>query len=329
MTEGLRAQRVGVLYGGLSRERDVSLRSGANVFAACERLGLDAVRIDVDRNVAARLREERVTLAYIALHGKYGEDGSIQGLLECMGIAYTGSGVLASAIAMNKLSTKRFLEAEGISVPPCVPIRRQDVRASCALAHERFGFPLVVKPTEEGSSIAVTIAHNQETLFAAAQAVAAAYPQAIIEKYVRGKEITVGILGTGEEAFALPVLGLEPAEGKEFYDYEAKYTAGMTRFILPAALPADVYRRAQEAALAVHVLLGCRGLSRVDAIVEESGNISVIEINTLPGMTGTSDIPAEAEEAGIHFDELVKRVLESALRDSHAGVNPVPGYANG
>jgi D-alanine-D-alanine ligase len=315
MAEDLRAKRVGVLCGGMSREREVSLRSGANVFAACRRLGLDAVIIDVDHNIAARLREERVALAYIALHGKYGEDGCIQGLLECMGIAYTGSGVLASAIAMNKLSAKRFLEAEGIPVPPCVPIQRKDVRASCAQASARFGFPLVVKPAEEGSSIAVTIAHNQEALVAAAFEVAASYPQSIIEKYVRGKEITTGILGTGEGAFALPVLGLEPAEGKEFYDYEAKYTAGMTRFILPAALPAEVYAYAQELALTVHTLLGCRGLSRVDAIVGENGNISIIEINTLPGMTETSDIPAQAKEAGIPFDDLVKRVLEFGLRD--------------
>jgi D-alanine-D-alanine ligase len=317
MTERLRALRVGILCGGKSREREVSLRSGANVFAACKRLGLDAAQIDVDSGIAFRLREERVQLAYIALHGRYGEDGCIQGLLECMDIPYTGSGVLVSAIAMNKLSTKRFLAAEGIPQPPCVLIGR-DTAASCNEARGRFGFPLVVKPTEEGSSIAVRIAHDTDALLAAANEVAAQYPQAIIEQYVRGREITIGILGTGEEAFALPVLGLEPMGGKEFYDYEAKYTAGLTRFVLPAALPPAVYGHAQELALRVHRILGCRGLSRVDAIVDESGEVWIIEVNTLPGMTETSDIPAEAQEAGIDFDTLVERILESALVDRNA-----------
>ncbi|MDR2733592.1 MAG: D-alanine--D-alanine ligase [Spirochaetota bacterium] len=315
MTEGLCALRVGVLCGGKSREREVSLRSGANVFAACKRLGLDAVQIDVDNEIAFRLREEGVQLAYIALHGRYGEDGCIQGLLECMDIPYTGSGVLTSAIAMNKLSTKRFLAAEGIRQPPCVLIG-QNRAASCTEAREHFGFPLVVKPTEEGSSIAVRIAHDADALFAAANEVAELYPQTIIEQYICGKEITTGILGTGCEAFALPVLGLEPMGGREFYDYEAKYTAGLTRFVLPAALPPMVYAHAQSLALRVHRLLGCRGLSRVDAIVDENGEVWIIEVNTLPGMTETSDIPAEAREAGIDFDALVERILESALADS-------------
>jgi len=314
VTDRLRALRVGVLCGGKSREREVSLRSGANVFAACRRLGLDAVQIDVDNDIAFRLREEGVQLAYIALHGRYGEDGCIQGLLECMGIPYTGSGVLASAIAMNKLSTKRFLAAEGIRQPPCVLIGH-DAAASCKEARERFGFPLVVKPTEEGSSIAVRIAHDAGALLAAANEVSAQYPQSIIEQYVHGREITTGVLGTGDEAFALPVLGLEPVGGKEFYDYEAKYTAGLTRFVLPAALPPAVYGCAQDVALRVHKILGCRGLSRVDAIVDESGEVWIIEVNTLPGMTETSDIPAEAKEAGIGFDALVERILESALID--------------
>jgi D-alanine-D-alanine ligase len=277
-------------------------------------LGLDAVLIDVDNDIAFTLRAEKVDIAFIALHGRYGEDGCVQGLLECMDIPYTGSGVLCSAIAMNKLSTKRFLAAEGICLPPCVLIG--DVSASCTEAGERFGFPLVVKPTEEGSSIAVKIAHNGTELFAAASEVAALYPQVIIERYVRGKEITTGILGTGDEAIALPVLGLEPMGGKEFYDYEAKYTAGLTRFILPAALPPDVYAHAQSLALKVHKILGCRGLSRVDAIADEGGGVWIIEVNTLPGMTETSDIPAQAKEAGISFDALVERILESAVSGS-------------
>ena len=220
MIAALQKHRVGVLYGGLSRERDVSLRSGANVFAACQELGLNAVLIDVNTDIAARLRDEKVTLAYIILHGKYGEDGCIQGLLECMGIPYTGSGVLTSAIAMNKLATKRFLQQRGIPVPQCIRICQNSPEKSCNEAIDLLGFPLVVKPTEEGSSIAVHIVHTPEDLLAKSKELVASYHESIIEEYVRGKEITTGILGTGSAAFALPILGLEPLGGKEFYDYE-------------------------------------------------------------------------------------------------------------
>jgi D-alanine-D-alanine ligase len=311
----LKNHRVAVLYGGMSAERDVSLRSGENIWQACQNLGVNCVKIDVDRDIATRLVAEKVTLAYIALHGKWGEDGCIQGLLELLGIPYTGSGVMASAIGMNKLYTKRILEAEGIPVPGCVVINNQAPLDSCDKALSRLGLPLVVKPVEEGSSIAVTIAHDRETLVAAVSDIATRYHQSIIEKFIAGKEITTGVLGTGPLAFALPILGLEPVEGKEFYDYEAKYTPGMTRFVLPANLPPDVYARAQEMAVQVHRVISCRGVSRVDAMVQADGSIHIIEINTLPGMTDTSDLPAEAKEAGIGFDSLVERILHSAIED--------------
>lgn len=315
MKKKLEEQRIGVLCGGMSGERDVSLRSGENVYQACLRLGLDCVKIDVGHDIAQRLIEEKITLAYIALHGKWGEDGCIQGVLEFLGIAYTGSGVMASAIGMNKLYTKRILAAEGIPVPGCVTLQRQSPEESAEIALKRFGLPLVAKPVEEGSSIAVTIAHDRESLLAAVTDLAQHYQQSIIEEFVAGKEITTGVLGTGEQALALPILGLEPVAGKEFYDYEAKYTPGMTRFILPADLPAETYRQAQELAVQVHRTIGCRGVSRVDALVQPEGKIFIIEINTLPGMTETSDLPAEAKEAGIGFDDVVRRILESALRD--------------
>ncbi len=315
MNERLQQQRVGVLCGGMSGEREVSLRSGENVYQACLRLGLDCVKIDVGRDIAERLVREQITLAYIALHGKWGEDGCIQGLLELLGIPYTGSGVMASAIGMNKLYTKRILEAEGIRVPGCVVIDQRSPEASADAALQRFGLPLVVKPVEEGSSIAVTIAHERENLVHAARDLARRYGQSIIEQFVAGKEITTGVLGTGDLATALPILGLEPVDGKEFYDYEAKYTPGMTRFILPADLPPEVYRQAQEIAVQVHRTIGCRGVSRVDAMVQPDGKIFVIEINTLPGMTATSDLPAEAREAGLGFDDVVRRILDSALED--------------
>ena len=311
----LQRQKIGVLCGGLSAERDVSLRSGENVHQACLRLGLDAVKIDVGRDIAARITAEGITLAYIALHGKWGEDGCVQGLLELLGIPYTGSGVMASAIGMNKLYTKRILVAEDIDVPPCEVVAAKDVAASCRRAIAAFGLPLVVKPVEEGSSIAVSIVHDEAVLLERATAVCEKYPQVVIEKFVSGKEITTAVLGTGAGARALPILGLEPVAGHEFYDYEAKYTAGMTRFVLPAALPPDVYARAQELAVRVHNTIGCRGVSRVDAIVDAANRIWTIEINTLPGMTATSDLPAEAAEAGIGFDEVVRIILETALED--------------
>ncbi|HOG64056.1 MAG TPA: D-alanine--D-alanine ligase [Spirochaetota bacterium] len=315
MERELKAERIGVLCGGMSGEREVSLRSGENVYQACRRLGLDCVKIDVDTDIAASLRDEKITLAYIALHGKWGEDGCVQGLLELLRIPYTGSGVMASAIGMNKLYTKRILEAEGIPVPGCVVIDQADPKGSAEEAIKRFGLPLVAKPVEEGSSIAVTIAHDRETLLGAARDLAQRYHQSIIECFIAGKEITTGVLGTGSAARALPILGLEPVAGKEFYDYEAKYTPGMTRFILPADLPPEITRRAQDLAVQVHRTIGCRGVSRVDAMVQPDGAISIIEINTLPGMTATSDLPAEAAEAGISFDGVVERILLSALED--------------
>ena len=306
----LRQHVIGVLCGGLSGEREVSLRSGANVFAALTRRGYTAVQIDVGRDAAAQIHKAGITLAYIALHGAYGEDGCIQGLLEIMGIPYSGSGVLASALGMNKIATKRLLQSAGIATPPfyAIDTATAEVVRDCAA---ELGFPLVVKPASEGSSINVTIVHDTETLMHDIDAVCSQYGNALVEKFIAGDEVTTGVLGYDDCTEVLPVLGLIPEN--EFYDYEAKYTRGMTRFVLPAELEHETYASVQATAGLVHRTLGCHGVSRVDSIVDQDGNAWVIEINTAPGMTETSDLPAQAAEYGIDFEELVERILLYAL----------------
>lgn len=309
--ERLNRRKIAVLCGGRSRERDISLRSGENVYRAIKRLGLEPVKIDVAEDCPAQLINAGVDLAYIALHGKYGEDGCIQGMLESMGIPYTGSGVLASAIGMNKVTTKRILLAEQIATPAFLLIRRGEERESCRQAEEAIGFPLVVKPVEEGSSISISIVRDRASLLAKVREVLQLYRSVFVEKYVAGVEVTTGILEEEGRPVALPVLELVPVN--EFYDYDAKYTAGKTEFILPANLDEKIYRDVQDLAVRVHNTVGCRGLSRVDAIVDGDNRIWTIEINTLPGMTETSDLPAQAAEAGIGFDDLVKKILLSGL----------------
>ncbi|MEW5947601.1 MAG: D-alanine--D-alanine ligase [bacterium] len=310
----VRKKRIGVLMGGLSGEREVSLRSGAGVFEALKRLGCDAVAIDAGRDVVERLREEKVEAAFIALHGPFGEDGTIQGLLEVLGIPYTGSGVLASALAMDKIFSKKVFAAQGIPTPPAVFMDgggSPESRLTAIL--ENVGVPLMLKPAAEGSSIGVELVKDEEALPAALARVASKYPRCFAEKYVCGKSLTVGIVGVGAATRALPVLELVPR--KDFYDYEAKYTAGMTEFHCPARIGAETTRRVQETALMAHAALGCHGVSRVDVMLSGDGAPYVLEVNTIPGMTTLSDLPAEAEAEGMTYDELVEEILLSATLD--------------
>jgi D-alanine-D-alanine ligase len=296
----------------LSSEREVSLRSGRNVHQALAERGVEAELVDVGRDIAARLLASGINLAYIALHGRFGEDGCIQGLLEILGIPYTGSRVLASAIGMHKLATKRILTASGIPTPDYEEFGTGDSGVRLRLAGERLGFPLVLKPVAEGSSIAVHIVHDGASLEKAGAGIVGEYGSGFAEAFVKGIEVTTGVLGGDADARALPVLQLVPHN--EFYDYDAKYTKGKTDFILPARLEENVYREVQRLALETHRAIGCRGVSRVDAIVRETtGEVMVIEINTLPGMTETSDLPAQAAAAGIAFPDLVLEILGGAL----------------
>ncbi|MBI3608684.1 MAG: D-alanine--D-alanine ligase [Nitrospirae bacterium] len=295
--------RIGVLMGGTSAERDVSLKTGAAVLAALRRKGYDAVAIDVDATVPERLARERVQLAFIALHGRLGEDGAIQGLLEVLGIPYTGSGVLASALGMDKVVSRRLFEAEGLPVPRYVLLTRA---ASIPPLPFPVPFPVVVKPNGEGSSVGVSIV-SQAAELPAALAQAFEYDRRVlIEAYIAGKEIQVGILG--ERALGAIEIRLKTA----FYDYVAKYTPGMSEHIFPAPLPPDVTRRTLDVALTAFRALGCEGYGRVDCLVDEAGTPYVLEVNTLPGLTETSLLPDIARGVGIAFDDLVEAIVTAA-----------------
>ena len=304
-------RRIGVLMGGRSGEREVSLRSGKNVLEALARAGLDACGIDAGTEVAAELRKRRIDAAFVVLHGRYGEDGTVQGLLEMMDIPYTGSGVLASALAMHKAYAKKIFAEHRIPTPDHLWMRREG-DCPCGLAADDLGLPLVVKPVDEGSSLGVAIVRDPASLKKAVAAVGRKYGDVLVERFITGMNVTVGILGAGARTRALPILELVPKN--EFYDYQAKYTGGMTEFIIPARLPGAIYKKAQETALAAHRALGCHGWSRVDIIVDRAGTPQVLEVNTCPGMTDLSDLPAEAKADGIGYDQLVLEILDSARR---------------
>lgn len=311
MDKRLKDYRIAVLCGGLSNERDVSLRSGENVYNSIKGMGLNVVKIDAGRDIAAQMKEEDVTLVFNTLHGKWGEDGCVQGVLDLLGIPYTGSGVLASAIGMNKVYTKRLLIAEGIKTPGYLILNKDNFNEMLEMTEGVTGYPVIIKPVSEGSSISVEKANNKIELEKYGSKMFESYDDIFIEKFIEGIEITTGVLGKKSSSAALPVLQLVPKN--EFYDYEAKYTKGLTEFIIPAKLNEETYKNAQEIAEDVHNIVGCSGVSRVDAIVDDKDRIWIIEINTLPGMTETSDIPAQAKAAGMSFDELVEKILISAL----------------
>jgi D-alanine-D-alanine ligase len=299
----MKGKKVGVLMGGLSAEREVSLKSGAAVHKALLASGYDAVAIDVDRDLAGRLAAEEVEVAFICLHGRYGEDGAVQGLLELLGIPYTGSGVLASALAMDKIFAKKVFAASGLTITPYAVFSRG---AEAAPAGLPFSLPVVVKPSREGSSVGVTIVKQAGDL-AAAMAEAFRYDREIlVEEYVKGREIQVGIL----DGRAIGAIEIVPKN--EFYDFEAKYTDGMATHILPAPLPPAQYEALLLEGEKAHHCLGCSGYSRVDFIVTPAGTAYVLEVNTLPGMTALSLLPEIAQGAGISFGELVERILLSA-----------------
>lgn len=300
----MKTKRIGVLMGGLSAEREVSLKSGAAVHQALLDRGYEAVAIDVGRDLAAVLLAERIEAAFIALHGRYGEDGCVQGLLELMGIPYTGSGVLASALAMHKLYSKQAFVASGILTAPFRPYRRGE---ALRLAELPFGLPLVVKPVQEGSSVGVSIVKEESELAAALEVAFRHDDEILVEQYIKGQEVQVGILDDR------PIGAIEIVPLKEFYDYEAKYTDGMAEHIFPARLEAALYAKAQRIGEAAHRALGCSGYSRVDLLVTAAGECYVLEVNTLPGMTALSLLPEiAAKGAGLSFEALVERIIGSA-----------------
>ena len=310
--EALKEKKICVLMGGRSGEREVSLRSGSRVFDSLKRQGFNAISMDLEDDLISKLRAEKVEVVYIMLHGRFGEDGTVQGLLEMARLPYTGSKVLASALAMNKLASKRVFDAVGIPTPRYLEIdATSDIKKEAEKIKKVFPFPLVLKPVSEGSSLGVSLIKNKAELGPILEKSVAEFKDVFVEEYVKGREVTVGILGKDRETVALPILELVPK--KEFYDFQAKYTEGMTEFVLPARLSAPMTAKTQATALAAHKILGCYGCSRVDIIIGPDSIPYVHDVNTIPGMTERSDLPAEAKHAGISFDQLVVRILESAF----------------
>jgi D-alanine-D-alanine ligase len=296
---------VAVLYGGQSTERDVSLRTGKACADALVQKGYAVTLVDADRDLAARLREGRFDVAFNALHGRWGEDGCVQGLLEVMGIPYTGSGVLASAMGMDKVVAKAMFAALGI---PVIDYRVFPAARAGAIspADLPFGIPCVVKPSGEGSSVGVHLVKDVAGLGPACLDAATFKGDVIVERYVKGSEVNVAVL----DGTALGAIEIVPAN--EFYDYAAKYTAGTTQYFYPARIPEAHRARVMEAAAKAHRGLGCAGVTRVDFIVAPDGTPYVLEINTLPGMTATSLVPKIAAGLGIPFPDLCERILDGA-----------------
>ncbi|MBI5379073.1 MAG: D-alanine--D-alanine ligase [Nitrospirae bacterium] len=300
----LTTKKIGVLMGGHSSEREVSLRTAEAILKALREKGYEAVLIEADATVAERVRAEGIGVAFLAVHGKFGEDGCLQGLLEILGIPYTGSGVLASALGMDKIASRMLFLQAGLRVPPYRILTRGAVRPS-----HPFAYPVVVKPSREGSSVGVSIVRDPAALSAALDQAFTYDRRILVEQYIAGREIHVGILGDA----ALGAMEILPTG--EFYDYRSKYEPGGSRHLFPAPLEPSLYARALETGLQAHRALGCRGYSRVDLLLDTAGQDYVLEVNTLPGMTDVSLLPEMARGRGIPFPDLVERILAEALRE--------------
>lgn len=298
----IKKQKIGVLYGGTSKEREISLKTGHAVLNALKEMKLNVVGIDVGRDVIQNILKEKITFAFIALHGPLGEDGTIQGALEILGIPYTGSGVLASVLALNKIYSKQIFKSNGIPTSEWIVVKKTQKK----LPTIPFGYPVVVKPSSQGSTIGVNIVKNRDSLKRALKEAFKYNEEAIIEKYIPGRELTVGIIGDK----VLPVMEIIPV-GK-YYDYTAKYVPGKSKHILPAPLPKKVYKRAQELAMMAFNSLNCKAVARVD-MRYDGKNIYVLEVNTIPGMTETSLLPEAASYIGIDFKKLVYYIMKYSV----------------
>jgi D-alanine-D-alanine ligase len=312
----MQSQKIGVLLGGLSSEREVSLSTGQAVVAALRGRGHQVIPIYVDRDVDVAVRQAQIEVAFIALHGRWGEDGCIQGLLEMMGIPYTGSDVLASALAMHKVKAKELFRLHNLATPAYYTLN-----APAALGadddldalHGDFGFPCVVKPAREGSSVGVTICRSAQELAPAIERARCFDDEILVERFITGKEVSVAIL----EDRALGAVEIAPRDG--FYDYAHKYTRGATDYFIPPRVSPERYRGILTQALRAHIALGCRGATRVDLMVSDSGNEVILEVNTLPGFTPTSLVPKIAESAGISFAELCEMIVSGASLATRRG----------
>lgn len=309
--------RIGVLMGGRSAERAVSLRTGQAVHAALLRRGYQAVAIDADASVVQQLQAQEVRIAFLALHGPGGEDGTIQGLLETIGVPYTGSGVRASAIAMHKATAKALLRFHGIPVPPGEVVRAvHQNKGRLSRLPRGLNWPVIVKPAAQGSTVGVTIVRGPSGWRGALRLAHEFEPEALVESYIPGREVTVSVL----DGTPLPAIEIVAPAG--FYDYAAKYEKGLSRYLCPAPLTRRLDERIRDLAVRAYEVIGCEGAARVDFRVTRRGRPYVLEVNTIPGMTETSLLPMAAAQAGIDYDSLSERILASALRRAgHMGVS--------
>jgi len=294
----LKGKRVGVLMGGLSSEREISIKSGMAVLEALKRQGVEAFPVILDGDVVEKVLNAQMDLAFLALHGKLGEDGTIQGLLELLRIPYTGSGVLGSALAMDKVKAKQIFLASGIPTPEFV-VWEEGMSPT-------FPLPWVVKPVSEGSTIGVSIVREEAELESALSKALEYDSEVFIERFIPGKELTVAVLN----GRPLEVIEILPEGG--FYDFERKYTPGKTQYLIPAPIGEELRKRAKELAVLAYKALKCSGCIRVDFRLDPEGGLWVLEVNTIPGMTATSLVPRAASYEGLSFDELVLEILKGA-----------------
>jgi len=300
------------MMGGLSREREISLKTGKAILKALTEKGYTVTAIDVGEDIAEKLAKGKVECAFLALHGRFGEDGTIQGMLELMRIPYTGSGVLASALAMHKIMAKKFFLCGKIPTPRFEAFRREELEKD--LPKEiSLPLPVVVKPAREGSTIGISVVRKDGELGPALKRAGEYDEEILAEEFMKGKEITVGIL----KDIPLPVIEIVPKSG--FYDFHSKYTKGETEYILPARISREKYLYSQEISLKAFQTLGCSGVARVDLMTDENENPFVIDVNTMPGMTETSLLPKAAGYAGIPFEDLVERILLGASLKLESG----------
>jgi len=309
--------RIAVLYGGRSEEREISLRSGAAVAKGLEQNGHEVMLVDARSGLVDSLQMLKPDLAFIALHGRFGEDGTVQGLLEMMDIPYTGPGVLASAACMNKITTKKILVHDRIPTPDYMLLDGKgievDAQAWSALVVSELGAPVVVKAASQGSSIGTILAHRDEEVLAAIEEALEYDCQLVVERMIKGRECTVPVIGN-RNPDTLPII--EIASNNEFYDFQAKYNPGIGHHIIPANFDTVTSQRINAVAIAAYQSLGCEGLARVDMMIDENEQPWVLEINTVPGMTEVSLFPDAARAAGISFPELVEKLVTLALEKS-------------
>lgn len=298
----LSKKKIGVLYGGWSSEREISLGSGDCVMQSLKKQGFDVKGIDVDRNLIKKLKN--VDVAFIALHGRPGEDGTVQGILEFLGIPYTGSGVIGSAVSMDKILSKYLFNGHGIPTPEFYYEESMNIDEIIIT----LDLPVVIKPRAEGSSVGVSIVETREELVRALKRTRRKFKDIFLEKYISGTMATCGVVND----VPLPVLEIAPKK-RTFYDYKSKYTEGMTEYIVPARIPKKQYKQVQDFAIAAHDAIGAYGYSRVDYVLDGHYNPYVLEVNSIPGLLAGSNLPLEAKAIGLTYDDLIFEILKTSL----------------